>query len=34
MDRSDSTVAKQIAQAAGASEQQRIGHVPRSVTWS
>ena len=32
MDRSDSTMAQQIAQAASAFEQQTTGHVPTSVT--
>jgi uncharacterized protein YbcI len=31
-DTSDSTMAQQIAEAAGAFEQQRTGHTPRSVT--
>ena len=32
MDRSNSTMAQQIAQAASAFEQERTGHVPQSVT--
>jgi len=32
MDRSNPTMAQQIAQAASAFEQQRTGHVPKSVT--
>jgi uncharacterized protein YbcI len=32
MDQSDSTMARQLAQAASAFEQQRTGHAPQSVT--
>src|SRR5438874_8789998 len=32
MDQSNSTMAQQIAQAASAFEQQRTGHLPKSVT--
>jgi uncharacterized protein YbcI len=32
MDKSNSTMARQLAQAASAFEQQRTGHVPQSVT--
>lgn len=32
MDKSNSTMAQQLAQAASAFEQQRTGHVPKSVT--